>query len=46
MFISVDGQIIRTSSKFISVIGRNTQGVRLMRLDPKDKVADCAKIIA
>ncbi len=46
MFISVSGQIIRTSSKFISVIGRNTQGVRLMRLDPQDKVADCAKIIA
>jgi DNA gyrase subunit A len=46
MFISVDGQIIRTSSKFISVIGRNTQGVRLMRLDSGDKVADCAKLVA
>jgi DNA gyrase subunit A len=45
MFISVQGQVIRTSAKFISVIGRNTQGVRLMRLDPADKVADCAKIL-
>ena len=46
MFISVSGQIIRTSSKFISVIGRNTQGVRLMRLDAGDKIADTAKIAA
>ena len=45
MFISVGGQVIRTSSKFISVIGRNTQGVRLMRLNKGDKVADAAKIL-
>jgi DNA gyrase subunit A len=46
MLISVSGQIIRTSAKFISVISRNTQGVRLMRLNQGDKVADAAKIIA
>jgi DNA gyrase subunit A len=46
MFISVNGQVIRTSSKFISVIGRNTQGVTLMRLNKGDKVADAAKIIS
>ncbi len=45
MFISVQGQVIRTSSKFISVISRNTQGVRLMRMNKGDKVADAAKII-
>jgi len=45
MFISVQGQVIRTSSKFISVIGRNTQGVRLMRMNKNDKVADAAMII-
>jgi DNA gyrase subunit A len=45
MLISVGGQVIRTSSKFISVIGRNTQGVRLMKLDEGDKVADAAKIV-
>ncbi len=45
MFISVAGQVIRTSAKFISVIGRNTQGVRLMRLNKGDKVADAAKIL-
>ncbi len=46
MLISVNGQVIRTSAKFISVIGRNTQGVRLMRLDEGDKVADAARIVA
>jgi DNA gyrase subunit A len=46
MFISVSGQVIRTSSKFISVIGRNTQGVRLMRLNDGDKIADCTKIVS
>ncbi|MBN2368721.1 DNA gyrase subunit A [Candidatus Woesearchaeota archaeon] len=45
MFISVSGQVIRTSSKFISVIGRNTQGVRLMKMNKGDKVADAAKIV-
>jgi DNA gyrase subunit A len=45
MFVSVLGQIIRTSAKFISVIGRNTQGVRLMRLDENDKIADAARLI-
>ncbi len=46
MLISVSGQVIRTSSKFISVIGRNTQGVRLMRLGESDKIADTAKIVS
>ena len=45
MLISVGGQVIRTSSKFISVIGRNTQGVRLMRMNKDDKVADAARIL-
>jgi DNA gyrase subunit A len=46
MLISVGGQVIRTSSKFISVIGRNTQGVRIMRLRTGDRIADAAKIVA
>ena len=45
MFISVNGQVIRTSAKFVSIIGRNTQGVTLMKLNKDDKVADAAKII-
>ena len=46
MLMSIQGQVIRTSAKFISVIGRNTQGVRLMRMNSGDKVSDAAKIIS
>lgn len=45
MFISKGGQVIRTRSQFISVIGRNTQGVRLMRMKPGDVVSDAARIV-
>lgn len=45
MFISKNGIIIRTRAKDISSIGRNTQGVRLMRLEADDKVVAAAKII-
>jgi DNA gyrase subunit A len=43
--ISQKGQVIRTAVKAISVIGRATQGIRIMRLDPGDKVASgtCVK---
>ncbi len=44
MIISQSGITIRICVKDISVIGRNTQGVRLMRLDRGDKVVACAKI--
>lgn len=37
--ISRHGQVIRTSVKSISLLGRATQGVRIMRLDEGDKVA-------
>ena len=46
MLISEKGIVIRTACKDISVIGRNTQGVRLMKLDGTDRVVDCARIIA
>jgi DNA gyrase subunit A len=42
---SKEGKVIRTSCKFISVIGRNTQGVRIMKLNPGDKFVDVAKIV-
>jgi DNA gyrase subunit A len=45
MLISQSGVLIRTPVTGISVIGRNTQGVRVMRLDEKDKVISLAKII-
>ncbi len=44
MLISQSGVLIRTPVKGISVIGRNTQGVRVMKLDEKDKVISIAKI--
>ncbi len=36
--ISQQGQLIRTRAVEISNIGRNTQGVRIMRLDERDRV--------
>ncbi|MBN2881863.1 DNA gyrase subunit A [Candidatus Woesearchaeota archaeon] len=44
ILISHGGIIIRMATKDISVIGRNTQGVRLMRLDENDQVISTAKI--
>ena len=44
MLISQKGIMIRTPCKDISVIGRNTKGVRLMRMKPEDKVVATAKI--
>jgi DNA gyrase subunit A len=40
--ISQHGQVIRTGIKSISLLGRATQGVRIMRLDEGDKVASGA----
>ena len=40
--ISCNGQVIRTGIKSISVLGRATQGVRIMRLEQGDKVASGA----
>jgi DNA gyrase subunit A len=39
IIISKKGQVIRTLAKSIPVLGRATQGVRIMRLRPGDKVA-------
>jgi len=44
MCVSEKGIIIRTPVKDISVIGRNTQGVRIMKLDEGDKVTTCTKV--
>ena len=45
MLISKNGIAIRTPFSGISVIGRNTHGVRLMRLGEKDRVMAAARII-
>jgi DNA gyrase subunit A len=44
MLISKQGIAIRTNASGISVIGRNTQGVRLMKISPEDIVVAAAKI--
>ena len=44
MLITKDGQIVRTSAKGVSVIGRATQGVRCIGLNGDDKVVGLAKI--
>ena len=44
MFISKNGIIIRVPASDISIIGRNTQGVRVMRLEENDKVVSAVKI--
>ena len=43
--ISENGIVIRMQAKDISIIGRNTQGVRIMRLREGDKVTTVAKIV-
>ncbi|MBI4145339.1 DNA gyrase subunit A [Candidatus Woesearchaeota archaeon] len=45
MLISKNGIIIRTKTDQISEIGRNTQGVRVMRLDDGDEVMSAALIV-
>lgn len=45
MALSQKGIAIRSKASDVSVIGRNTQGVRLMRLDDGDKVVSVEKII-
>ncbi|MBN2052314.1 DNA gyrase subunit A [Candidatus Woesearchaeota archaeon] len=46
MVVSQKGIIIRMPVKNINVIGRNTQGVRIMKLEEKDKVVSIAKVEA
>ncbi len=45
MITTIQGMTIRVPVKNISIIGRATQGVRLMKLDEGDKVAAIAKLV-
>jgi len=45
MLITMNGITIRMPVSQISVIGRSTQGVRLMKLEDKDRLVSVAKII-
>jgi len=46
MVVSQKGIIIRMPVKNINVIGRNTQGVRIMKLETGDKIVGIAKVDA
>jgi len=45
MIITEHGKIIRLRVQDISVIGRNTQGVKLIDLGPEEKVVGVAKLM-
>jgi DNA gyrase subunit A len=45
VIISTHGMVIRQSVKDIRVMGRNTQGVRVIRLKDGDSIADIAKVV-
>jgi DNA gyrase subunit A len=45
MIITGHGKIIRLRAADISVIGRNTQGVRLINLGENEKVMGVAKVM-
>ena len=45
MIITSQGIMIRQSIKNINIIGRNTQGVKLIKLDKKSSIASVTKVI-
>jgi DNA gyrase subunit A len=44
MLMSQGGALVRTPVKYISVVGRNTQGVRLIRLEEGDQLTGLERI--
>ncbi len=45
VIITTGGMVLRQSVSELRVMGRNTQGVRLIRLGDKDEIADIARVI-
>ena len=45
MLITQNGMVVRCPVKDIRAVGRNTQGVRVIRLDGKDRVASMASVV-
>jgi len=46
MLITVGGQMVRTCVRDIRETGRNTQGVKLINLEPTDKLQAIAPVIS
>src|SRR6516225_11838173 len=44
MLITMQGMVNRTHVREIRIVGRNTQGVRIMDLNEGDKIASFAKV--
>lgn len=44
--ITMKGMVVRSSVKSIRVSGRNTMGVRVVRLNDGDKISDIAKVVS
>ena len=44
--ISSNGMVTRIAVTDINIISRNTQGVRIMSLQPDEKVVDITRIVA
>lgn len=45
VIITENGMVIRQAIKDLRVMGRNTQGVRVIRMKEDDKIADIAKVV-
>jgi DNA gyrase subunit A len=45
ILVTASGKLIRTRAADVPTIGRNTQGVRLIRLDEGDRVVAIAKVV-
>jgi DNA gyrase subunit A len=45
MVITQQGMIVRTPVRGMRAIGRNTQGVTIMKLDEKDLVVSVARVV-
>ncbi len=45
VIITTHGMVIRQSVKDLRVMGRNTQGVRVIRMKESDSIADIAKVV-
>jgi len=43
--VTTKGMVIRQNASDVRIAGRNTQGVRLIKLDAADKVADVAVVV-
>ena len=45
MMVTAEGKIIRVKVKGIPIMGRNTQGVKLIEMDPGDKLVSITKVV-